>query len=68
MYCIFTEIVKLLGNGSAYFSPAASIMEMVESYLKDKKRILPCAALLEGEYGISGYYIGVPVLIGAGGI
>lgn len=63
-----TEIVKLLGNGSAFFSPAVSAIEMAESYLKDKKRILPAAALLEGEYGINGYYIGVPVLIGANGV
>jgi len=63
-----TEIVKLLANGSAYFSPAASAIVMAESYLRDKKRILPCAALLEGEYGIKGYYIGVPVVIGAGGV
>ncbi len=63
-----TEIVKLLGNGSAFFSPAVSAITMAESYLKDKKRILPCAALLEGEYGINGYYIGVPVIIGSGGV
>ncbi len=63
-----TEIVKLLGNGSAFFSPAASAIEMAESYLKDKKRVLPCAALCEGEYGINGLFIGVPVVIGEGGI
>jgi len=63
-----TEIVKLLGNGSAFFSPAASIMEMVESYLKDKKRVIPSAALCEGEYGIDGYFIGVPCVIGSNGI
>jgi malate dehydrogenase len=63
-----TEIVKLLGNGSAYFSPAASAVLMAEAYLKDKKRVVPCAAYLEGEYGIHGYYIGVPVIIGAGGV
>lgn len=63
-----TEIVKLLGNGSAFFSPAASIMEMVESYLKDKKRVIPSAALCEGEYDINGYFIGVPCVIGANGI
>lgn len=63
-----TEIVKLLGTGSAFFSPAAAAIEMAESYLKDKKRVLPCAALLEGEYGIKGYFLGVPVVIGAGGI
>jgi malate dehydrogenase len=63
-----TEVVKLLGNGSAFFSPAVSAIEMAESYLKDQKRILPGAALLEGEYGINGYYIGVPILIGAKGV
>ncbi|MBN2383018.1 malate dehydrogenase [bacterium] len=63
-----TEIVKLLGNGSAFFSPAAAAIDMAESYLLDKKRVLACAALLEGEYGINGYYIGVPVIIGAGGV
>ena len=63
-----TEIVKLLGNGSAFFSPAASIMEMVEAYLKDKKRVIPSAALCEGEYNIDGYFIGVPCVIGADGI
>jgi len=63
-----TEIVKLLGNGSAFFSPAIAAIDMAEAYLKDKKRILACAAYLEGEYGIKGYYIGVPVIIGAGGV
>ena len=63
-----TEIVKLLGNGSAFFSPAVSAIEMAEAYLKDKKRVLTCAAMLEGEYDINGYYIGVPVIIGAGGV
>jgi len=63
-----TEIVKLLANGSAYFSPAASAIAMAEAYLKDKKRVFPCAALCEGEYGINGYFIGVPVIIGAGGV
>ncbi|MBW2734954.1 MAG: malate dehydrogenase [Deltaproteobacteria bacterium] len=63
-----TEIVKLLGNGSAFFSPAASAIEMAEAYLKDKKRVLPCAALCEGEYGIDGLFIGVPCKLGAGGI
>lgn len=63
-----TEIVKLLANGSAYFSPAASAIAMAESFLKDKKRIFPCAAMCEGEYGIGGYYIGVPVIIGSGGV
>jgi malate dehydrogenase len=63
-----TEIVKLLGNGSAFFSPAWSAISMAESYLKDKKRICPCAALCEGEYGINGLFIGVPARVGAGGI
>lgn len=63
-----TEIVKLLGNGSAFFSPAASIMEMVEAYLKDKKRVIPSAALCEGEYDVDGYFIGVPCVIGCDGI
>lgn len=63
-----TELVKLYGKGSAFFSPAAAIMEMAESYLKDKKRVIPSAALCEGEYDIDGYFIGVPVVIGAGGV
>tara|TARA_Y100001960_G_C14674839_1_gene827959 strand:- start:218 stop:1153 length:936 start_codon:yes stop_codon:yes gene_type:complete len=62
------ELVKLFGNGSAYYAPAASAIEMAESYLKDKKRILPCAALCEGEFGINGYFIGVPTVIGSKGI
>jgi malate dehydrogenase len=62
------ELVKLYGNGSAYFAPAASAIAMAESYLQDRKRILPAAALLEGEYGIKGYFIGVPCQIGAGGV
>jgi malate dehydrogenase len=63
-----TEIVNLLGNGSAFVSPAISSIEMVEAYLLDKKRVLPVAAYLEGEYGINGYYLGVPAIIGAGGV
>jgi malate dehydrogenase len=63
-----TEIVKLYGTGSAFFSPAAAAMEMAEAYLKDKKRVLPSCALCEGEYGVSGYFIGVPAVIGAGGV
>jgi malate dehydrogenase len=63
-----TEIVKLFGKGSAFFSPAWSAIIMAESYLKDKKRILPGAALCEGEYGINGLFIGVPVMIGAKGV
>ena len=62
------EIVKLLGNGSAYYAPAQCAMEMAESYLKDKKRVIPCAALCEGEFGIDGYFIGVPTVIGSGGV
>ena len=62
------EIVKLLGNGSAYYAPAQCAMEMAESYLKDKKRVIPCAALCEGEFGIDGYFIGVPTVIGCGGV
>jgi malate dehydrogenase len=61
------EIVNLLKTGSAFFSPAASALAMAESYLKDKKRVLPCAAYLNGEYGVKGYYMGVPTVIGAGG-
>jgi malate dehydrogenase len=63
-----TEIVKLFGKGSAFFSPAWSAIVMAESYLKDKRRVLACAALCEGEYGINGLFLGVPVLIGAKGI
>ena len=62
------EVVALLKTGSAFVSPALSAIAMAESYLKDQKRILPCAAFLNGEYGISGYYIGVPAIIGANGI
>ena len=62
------EIVKYLKTGSAYYAPSAATVEMVEAILKDKKKILPCAAYLEGEYGISGYYIGVPCKLGARGI
>ncbi|NDG05211.1 MAG: malate dehydrogenase, partial [Alphaproteobacteria bacterium] len=62
------EIVKLLGNGSAFYAPAASAIAMAESYLKDQKRVLPCAAWLTGQYGIKDLYVGVPVQIGAGGV
>ena len=62
------EIVALLGNGSAYYAPASSAIAMAESYLKDKKRVLPCAAFLNGEFGIKGLYVGVPVIIGSGGV
>jgi malate dehydrogenase len=63
-----TEVVKLLGNGSAYNSPAASACEMVEAYLKDKKRVISSAAYCQGEYGVDGYFMGVPCVIGAGGM
>ena len=59
------EIVGLLKSGSAFYAPAASAIAMAESYLKDKKRVLPCAAFLKGEYGVKGTYVGVPVVIGA---
>jgi len=62
------EIVRYLKTGSAYYAPSAATVEMVESILKDKKKVLPCAALLEGEYGISGLFVGVPVKLGARGI
>lgn len=62
------EIVKYLKTGSAYYAPAAAAVEMVESILKDKKKVLPCAALLEGEYGYNGLFVGVPVKLGANGI
>ncbi|MGM9920477.1 MAG: malate dehydrogenase [Bhargavaea sp.] len=62
------EIVNLLGNGSAYYAPAASLAEMAEAILKDQKRVLPSIAYLEGEYGVDGLYIGVPTVLGAGGI
>ncbi len=62
------EIVKHLKTGSAYYAPSAATVEMVESILKDKKKVLPCCALLEGEYGINGLFFGVPVKLGASGI
>jgi len=62
------EIVSLLKTGSAYYAPASAAVEMAESILKDRKKILPCAAYLEGEYGIQGLFVGVPVKLGAGGI
>ncbi len=62
------EIVKYLKTGSAYYAPAAAAIEMVEAILKDKKKILPCAAYLTGEYGIHGLYVGVPCKLGAGGL
>ena len=62
------EIVNLLKTGSAYYAPSAAVFEMVEAILKDKKKILPCAAYLEGEYGVKGLFVGVPVKLGARGI
>ncbi|HVH01991.1 MAG TPA: malate dehydrogenase [Amaricoccus sp.] len=62
------EIVGLLKTGSAFYAPAASAIEMAEAYLKDQKRVLPCAAWVEGAYGLKGMYVGVPTIIGAGGI
>ena len=62
------EIVRLLERGSAFYAPAASAIAMAESYLKDKKRVLPCAAYLTGQYGVNDLYVGVPVVIGAGGV
>ena len=61
------EIVNLLKTGSAYYAPSAAVAEMVEAILKDKKKILPCAVYLEGEYGIHGLFVGVPVKLGAKG-
>jgi len=62
------EIVKLLGTGSAYFAPSASVLQMVDSILLDKKMIMPCAVYLQGEYGIDGLFVGVPVKLGAQGL
>ena len=62
------EIVGLLKTGSAYYAPASSAIAMAESYLRDKKRVLPCAAYLNGQYGVKGLYVGVPVVIGAKGV
>jgi malate dehydrogenase len=62
------EIVKLLKTGSAYYAPASSAIEMAEAFLKDKKKILPCAVYLDGEYGVNDLYVGVPVVIGAKGV
>ena len=61
------EIVALLKTGSAYYAPAASAIQMAESYLKDKKVVVPCAAYLQGEYGLDGMYVGVPIVVGEGG-
>jgi malate dehydrogenase len=62
------EIVALLKSGSAYYAPAASTFEMVDAILRDRKRVLPCAVLLRGEYGVDGLFVGVPVVLGAGGM
>jgi malate dehydrogenase len=62
------EIVGLLKTGSAFYAPASSAIQMAEAYLRDKKRVLPCAACLDGQYGVKDLYVGVPVVIGAGGI
>jgi len=62
------EIVGLLKTGSAFYAPAAAAIQMAESYLRDKKRVLPCAAWLTGQYGVKDLYVGVPVVIGAGGV
>ncbi len=62
------EIVALLKTGSAYYAPSAAVAEMVEAIVKDKKKLLPCAAYLEGEYGFKGIYLGVPVILGANGV
>ena len=62
------EIVNLLKTGSAFYAPASSAIQMAESYLKDKRRVLPCAAFLNGEYGVKGLYVGVPVVVGGNGI
>jgi malate dehydrogenase len=62
------EIVNLLKTGSAFYAPAASAIAMAESYLKDKKRVLPCAAYLTGQYGVRDMFVGVPIVIGAGGV
>ena len=62
------EIVKLLGTGSALYAPAQSVVEMIESFIRDKKRVISCASLCEGEFGINGYFIGVPTVIGCNGV
>jgi malate dehydrogenase len=62
------EIVNLLKTGSAFYAPASAAIQMAESYLKDKRRVLPCATYLSGEYGVKGLYVGVPVVIGANGV
>jgi malate dehydrogenase len=61
------EVVKLLGNGSAFYSPASSAIAMAEAILRDQKRVLPACVLLKGEFGVDNYYVGVPCILGAGG-
>ncbi len=62
------EIVNLLKQGSAYYAPSASVLQMIDAILLDRKQIMPCATYLEGEYGINGLFVGVPVKLGAGGV
>jgi malate dehydrogenase len=62
------EIVSLLKTGSAYYAPAAATTQMVEAVVRDKKRLIPCAAYCDKEYGVGGYYVGVPVILGASGV
>ncbi|HMP07778.1 MAG TPA: malate dehydrogenase, partial [Lacipirellulaceae bacterium] len=62
------EIVSLLKTGSAYYAPAAATAQMVEAIVRDKKRLIPCAAYCDKEYGVGGYYVGVPVVLGTGGV
>ncbi len=62
------EIVSLLKTGSAYYAPAAATAQMVEAIVRDKKRLIPCAAYCDKEYGVGGFYVGVPVILGAGGV
>jgi malate dehydrogenase len=62
------EIVGLLKTGSAYYAPAAATTQMVEAIVRDKKRVIPCAAYCEREYGVGGYYVGVPIVLGAAGV
>ena len=62
------EIVGLLKTGSAFYAPAAACAQMVEAIVKDKKRVIPCAAYCDEEYGVGGYYVGVPIVLGTGGV
>ena len=62
------EIVGLLKTGSAFYAPAAACAQMVEAIVKDKKRVIPCAAYCEEQYGVGGYYVGVPIVLGSGGV